>query len=121
MPSITASDITSRTRGIMKVYAARDYVDTAFRKDKMVEVNIPEYFPTTPKDGEKDVIVVPSGYFVNTNFPVTQSSLNVIHSMILPIQEGTIAPVRFKKGATFLLTYPSGKIESGYLTFLADV
>ena len=114
------ADITSQIRGQMKVYAAREYEDDTYRTTNYVEVNIPEYLPTTPQDDSNTVLVVESNYFVNSNYPVTQDALEIAHSLSLPLKKGTIAPLCFHKGAEFLLTYPTGKIEEGYLEFLAD-
>jgi len=120
MGSGVGNNITSTIRGQMKVYAARDYIDVTRRVDNYVQVNVPEYLPTTPQDDSYTNIVVQSGYFMNTNYPVTQDIIKSVHYLTLPIMHGTFAPVRFKKGAEFMLYYPTGKVEEGYLVFLND-
>ena len=120
MGSSKSSYITKSTRAQMKVYAARDYIDITRRLDNYVEVNVPEYLPTTPQDDKYTDIAIESNFFLNTNYPVTQDVIKAIHYMKLPLMAGTYAPVRFKKGAEFLLIYPTEKVEEGYLIFLSD-
>ncbi|WP_300943391.1 hypothetical protein [uncultured Duncaniella sp.] len=104
----------------MKVYAARDYVDDTARWNNTVEVNIPEYMPTVPQDDKSNDIIIESGYFLNSNYPVTQDLITAKHYLTLPLLAGTYAPVRFHKGAEFVLHYPTGKVEEGYLIFIKD-
>lgn len=113
-------DITTDTRSTMKVYASRDYKDDKYRSTNYVSVNSPEYLPTTPQNDEKSEQVMPSNYFVNSNFPVTADKITSTNDIGLPIMAGTYCPVRFNKGAEFLLVYPSGKLEDGFLIFLRD-
>lgn len=120
MGSGVGNNITSTIRSQMKVYAARDYIDVDRRIDNYVQVNVPEYLPTTPQDDQYTDIVIESGYFANSNYPVTQDVVKSVHYLTLPIMKGTYAPVRFKKGAEFLLIYPTGKVEEGFLIFIAD-
>jgi len=117
----TGSTIQDPERAMMKVYAARDYKDDDYRKDNYVEVNLPEYLPTTPKNDEYTEMVIPADYFANQNFPVTQDVVESKHCTGLPLLRGTVCPVRFNKGAEFILYYPTGKLEEGYLVFLCDV
>ena len=114
------SDITTDTRSTMKVYASRDYKDDKYRKTNYVAINSPEYLPTTPQNDEETEQVVPSGYFVNSNFPITQEVVKSTNDIQMPLLAGSYCPVRFNKGAEFLLIYPSGKLEDGYLLFLRD-
>ena len=114
------NDITTDTRSTMKVYASRDYKDDKYRSTNYVAVNAPEYLPTTPQNDEYTEQVVPANYFANSNFPVTQDVVKSTHDVGLPLMAGTYCPVRFNKGAEFLLVYPSGKLEDGYLIFLRD-
>lgn len=113
-------DIITDTRSTMKVYASRDYKDDTYRKTNYVCINMPEYLPTTPQNDEEAETVVPSEYFVNSNFPVTQDVVKTTNDIPLPLMSGTVCPVRFNKGAEFLLIYPTGKIEEGYLVFIRD-
>lgn len=112
--------LTSTERLQMKVYAARDYVDDTARWNNTVEVNIPEYMPTVPQDDKSNDIIIESGYFLNSNYPVTQDLITAKHYLTLPLLAGTYAPVRFHKGAEFVLHYPTGKVEEGYLIFIKD-
>lgn len=114
------SPIISQGRNVMKVYAARDYKDIKRRVDNMIQVNLPEYFPTVPKDDKYTELAINPDYFVNKNFPVTTNVVKSPHYLILPLLPGTTAPVRFNKGAEFMLFYPTGKIEEGYLLFMKD-
>ena len=114
------SPIINPNRGMMKVYAARDYIDDTYRKDNTVEVNVPEYKPTIPQDDNYTNVNLSSGYFVNKNYPATDGLLKSKHSISLPLLHGTHAPVRFNKGAEFLLIYPTGKIQDGFLLFIKD-
>lgn len=120
MGSSKGNRFTSTERTVMKVYAARDYIDITRRTDDTVEVNLPEYMPTQPQDNQYTDIVVQSNYFVNDNYPVTQDTIKALHYLKLPLMHGTICPVRFNKGAEFLLLYPTGKVEEGHLIFLHD-
>ena len=120
MGSGVGNNITSAQRSQMKVYAARDYIDVVRRIDNYVQVNVPEYMPTTPQDDKYSEIAIQSDYFANTNYPVTQDIVKAVHYLTLPIMHGTYAPIRFRKGAEFLLVYPTGKVEEGYLIFLRD-
>lgn len=115
------NDITTDTRSTMKVYASRDYKDDKYRKTNYVSVNSPEYLPTTPQNDGTMEQVMPANYFANSNFPVTEGDIVTSSNDIgMPLMAGTYCPVRFNKGAEFLLVYPSGKIEDGYLIFIRD-
>lgn len=117
---LNSTDIINDTRSTMKVYASRDYKDDKYRSTNYVCVNSPEYLPTTPQNDEETEQVMPADYFVNSNFPVTQDVVTSTNDIGLPLMAGTYCPVRFNKGAEFLLVYPSGKLEDGYLIFLRD-
>ena len=117
---LNSTDIINDTRSTMKVYASRDYKDDKYRSTNYVCVNSPEYLPTTPQNDEETEQVMPADYFVNSNFPVTQDVVTTTNDIGLPLMAGTYCPVRFNKGAEFLLVYPSGKLEDGYLIFLRD-
>ena len=118
-----SAEITSADRATMKVYAARDYIDDKYRRDNFVEVNLPEYVPTTPKDDETVEMELPKAedYYLNDNFPQLEEKIEFQHCLALPIYKGSWAPVRFNKGAEFLLIYPTGKIEAGFLFFIRNV
>ena len=107
-------------RGTMHVYAARDYRDANYRKDDNVEVNAPEYMPTTPQNAEFVNISIPKTYFANKNFPATRPTIKSLHFMRVKILEGTRCPARFNKGAEFILIYIGGKVEDGRLIFIKD-
>ena len=110
--------IVSGDRCFMKVYVARDYIDEDYRKTDVIEVNIPEYLPTVPQDDQYTEMVAEKGYFKNLNWPITQEVIRSTHYMKFPIMNGTYAPVRMRKGAEFMLCYPTGKIDDGYLIFM---
>lgn len=112
--------LTSTERLEMRVYAARDYIDDKARWKNTVEVNLPEYMPTIPQDDETTEIIIEAGYFLNSNYPVTQDVIVSMHYLEIPLLAGTYAPVRFHKGAEFVLHYPTGKVEEGYLIFIKD-
>ena len=76
--------------------------------------------PTVPQDDKSNDIIIESGYFLNSNYPVTQDLITAKHYLTLPLLAGTYAPVRFHKGAEFVLHYPTGKVEEGYLIFIKD-
>ena len=114
------NSITARSRGMMKVYAARDYVDNNYRRTNYVEVNLPEFMPTTPLDNAVVDLNLDQNYFCNKNFPKTEDSIKISHYLTLPLHQGTNTPVRFHKGAEFLLLYPTGKIEDGFMIYLKD-
>lgn len=118
---MTGNEITAVERAQMQVYAARDYVDDDYRRTDTVEVNMPEYLPTTPQNDEYTNIVLPTNYFINKNYPTTEQVLKNNHCLGLPLIHGTYCPVRFHKGAVFILYYSTGKIEEGALQFLRDV
>ena len=110
--------ITRPDRGEMKVYVARDYIDDKYRRTNKVEVNLPEYMPTVPMDDQYTETVVEKGYFANTNYPVTQEIIRSQHYIELPVEKGSYAPIRMRKGTEFMLLYATGKIEEGTLIFI---
>ncbi len=110
--------ITRPDRGEMKVYVARDYIDDKYRKTNYVQVNLPEYMPTVPMDDQSTETVVAKGYFLNENYPVTQEIIKSVHCLDLPVQKGSYAPIRMRKGSEFMLLYATGKIEEGSLVFI---
>ena len=116
--------ITGSDRAMMQAYAARDYIDDRCRTTNYVEVNVPEYTPTLPQNAEFENLVLQGGYFVNSNFPVTQSVIKAKNFLTLPIMKGQKCPTTFRKGTIFLLFYPTGKIEEGrvmFMTYPTDV
>ena len=118
--SAQQSPIISQGRNMMKVYAARDYLDITSRHDTYVQVNVPEYLPTVPQDDKYTSITISPDYFANKNFPVTANVIKSVHYLTLPLLTGVRTPVRFNKGAEFLLIFPTGKVEEGYLVFIKD-
>lgn len=110
----------SGLRGVLKVYAARDYKDDRCRRESFVEVNAPEFFPTMPQNAKHVNIVVPNNYFANANFPTTRETLKSLHYLRIELLEGSRCPARFNKGAEFMLLYIGGKIEEGRLVFIRD-
>ena len=104
--------------GVWKVYASRDYDLTTRRVDEYVEVNLPEYMPTIPQDGNYTNYAITTGYFVNENYPNAAGVVKSVHYIKLPILRGTICPVIFPKGSVFLLFTPTDKIEEGYLVYV---
>lgn len=114
------SPIISQGRNMMKVYAARDYKDITHRNSKYVQVNLPEYLPTVPQDDKYTELTITPDYFVNKNFPVTAKVIKSQHFLTLPLMWGARCPTRFNKGAEFLLFFPTGKIEEGFLFFIKD-
>lgn len=113
--------LTASERGMMKAYAARDYSDENWRKVNFVDVNLPEYLPTVPQDNEYTEVVATKGYFRNENYPVTQEVIRSQHHYTLPIMEGTKAPTRMKKRTEFLLLFPTGIVEEGYLIYMRHI
>lgn len=105
-------------KNIMKAYAARAYTILNPRKTNYIEVNVPEYVPTLPKDNNIVNMTVSGSYFVNTNYPITQGRVITTHAIELPLARGTNCPTLFDKGTTFLLLIPNTKIEEGYLIYL---
>ena len=114
----SSNQIVAGDRLMMKVYVARDYIDDMYRKTDVVEVNLPEFFPTVPMDDQYTEVVAEKGYFKNTNWPITQEVIRSTHYMKLPLMNGTYAPVRMRKGSEFLLIYPTGRIDDGHLVFI---
>lgn len=105
-------------KSIMQVYAAKAYTSSSPRKTAYIEVNIPEYLPTLPKDDKITNLTAPASYFVNTNYPKTKGNIKTSHSVALPLARGSSCPTIFKKGTAFILMCPSPKIEEGYLFYI---
>lgn len=105
-------------KNMMKVYAARAYTKKRPRTTKYVDINIPEYLPTIPKDNNETHTTLSSGYFVNSNYPITQGTVTTTHYLSLPLLGGTSCPTIFPKGTEFLLFIPTMKIEEGYLMYI---
>lgn len=103
---------------VMKAYAARAYTIINPRTTKYVEVNVPEYTPTLPKDNQNVNVSISGSYFVNTNYPITQGVVTTTHALSLPILSATTCPYTFPKGTQFLLLVPTKKIEEGYLLYI---
>lgn len=110
----------STNGGVWKVYASRDYDEKTPRMTNFVEVNIPEYMPTIPQDGEYTNVSIRSNYFVNKNYPNATGTIKSVHSISLPLLKGTTCPVYFLKGARFLLYTPTTKIEEGFLLYIGE-
>lgn len=106
--------------GVWKVYASREYTPESPRTDHFVEVNLQEYMPTLPQDGNYTNVALQSGYFVNSNYPNTTGTVKSVHYMKLPLLAGTTCPVIFPKGTSFLLFTPTTKIEEGYLLYIGE-
>lgn len=105
---------------VWKAYAARDYTPTDPRLDQYIEVNLPEYMPTLPQDGNHTNFSLQSGYFVNTNYPNVTGTVKTVHYMKLPLLQGTLCPRLFSKGSVFLLFTPTSKVEEGYLIYAGE-
>lgn len=112
------SVFSSTTRQIMTVYAARDYDASRPRLTNYVQVNIPEYSPTIPKDEYTENVGLSGSFFVNENYPVTIPSVTLSHYLELPLVRGTTCPVYFEKDTPFLLVCPTLKIEEGKLIYI---
>lgn len=110
----------SKNGGVWKVYAAHDYDDKNPRTDNYVEVNLPDYMPTIPQDGNYTNVPISSKYFVNDNYPNSAGTVKSTHYLKLPLLQGTVCPVYFPKGSVFLLFTPTTKIEEGYLLFVTS-
>lgn len=106
--------------GVWKVYASRDYTPSNPRTTNRVEVNLPDYMPTVPQDGNYTNISVQTGYFVNNNYPNATGTVKSVHYMALPLLKGTVCPTLFSKGTVFLLFTPTTKIEEGYLLYVGE-
>lgn len=112
------STIRTSNKQIMKVFAAREYDLSHPRLTNYVEVNIPEYTPTIPRDANRETFALTPRYCVNTNFPVNSNAITIAHYVKLPLVKGSHCPVYFKKDTPFLLLSPSGRIEDGYLLYI---
>ena len=111
------SIISTENKQILKVYAARKY-DEWRPCYGYVEVNIPEYLPSTPKDNGVERIGLNRNLFANPNYPANANSIEISHSLNLKILMGTSYPIYFEKGTEFLLLTHSGEIEDGYLMII---
>ncbi len=112
------STFTRATRQIMKVYAARAYTPKRPRLTNFVEVNIPEFSPTIPKDDQYELVGLNGSFFANRNYPTTVPQVKLAHCLNLPLLRGTSCPVYFEKDTPFLLILPTLKIEEGYLLYI---
>ena len=110
--------LQNAAKQVMKVYAARDYDLERPRLTNYVEVNIPEYTPTIPRDDQYEQIGLSGGYFVNENFQVTTGNIKINHFLTLPLLRGTICPVYFKKDTAFILFTPTTRLEDGFLLYI---
>lgn len=114
---MTISTIQTNNKQIMKVYSAKNYTKK-HPCTGTVEFNAPEFLPSTPMDNGKEYIGLHRNIFVNTNYPVISSHVEISHSIELPILAGTNYPTVFSKGTPFLLLTPTGEIEDGYLIYI---
>ena len=114
---MTISTIRTNNKQIMKVYSAKNYTKKHPCTGR-VEFNAPEFLPSTPMDDGKEYIGLHRNIFVNTNYPVISSHVEISHSIELPILAGTNYPTVFSKGTPFLLVTPTGEIEDGYLIYI---
>lgn len=114
---MTISTIQTNNKQIMKVYSAKNYTKNHPCTGR-VEFNAPEFLPSTPMDNGKEYIGLHRNIFVNTNYPVISSHVEISHSIELPILAGTNYPTVFSKGTPFLLLTPTGEIEDGYLIYI---
>lgn len=112
------STITTPDKQVMQVYAARDYDLKHPRLTNSVEINIPEYTPTIPRDDKFEMVGISPSYCVNRNFPVSDTNVKITHYITLPLLRGTQCPVYFDKDTPFLLFTPTGRIEEGYLIYM---
>ncbi len=112
------SIFSSTTRQVMLVYAARDYTPARPRVTNTVQINIPEFSPTIPKDEYYEMVGLNGSFFANKNFPVTMPSVKLAHCLELPLARGTTCPVYFKKDTQFFLICPTLKIEEGRLIYI---
>lgn len=115
---MNVSTIKNSGKQVMKVYAARDYDFKRPRLTNFVEINIPEYVPTIPRDDKFEQVGVNGGYCVNSNFPNTTGVVKMTHYISLPLLRGTTCPVYFKKDTPFILFTPTSRIEDGYLLYI---
>ena len=111
------SIIDTANKQILKVYAARTY-DEYYPCYGYVEVNVPEYLPSTPQNNGTEQFGLNRRLFANTNYPSISKSVNISHSLNLKILKGTSYSRYFPKGTEFLLLTPSGEIEDGYLMMI---
>ena len=112
------STIDAPSKQVLQVYAARTYDYKNPRFTNYVEVNVPEYVPTIPRDNAYETLGLASTFCANKNFPVNNTSIKVTHYLTLPLLRATQCPVYFPKDTPFLLFCPSGKIEEGYLLYI---
>lgn len=110
--------IKPASKQVMTVYAARNYDYKNPRLTNYIEVNIPEYTPTIPRDDRFETIGISTSYCVNQNFPKSDSSVRIVHFIKLPLLRGTTCPTYFNKDTPFLLLCPTGRIEEGYLIYI---
>lgn len=116
--SNTSSVIEQSGKQVMKVYAARDYDARNPRLTNYVEINLPEFTPTIPKDDQYEQISISSGYCLNQNFPINGETVRLSHSILLPLLRGTSCPVYFPKNTPFILFTPTTRLEDGYLLYI---
>lgn len=114
----SSSIINQSGKQVMKVYAARDYDAARPRLTNYVEINLPEYTPTIPKDDQYEQISISSGYCLNQNFPINGETVKLSHSITLPLLRGTTCPVYFPKNTAFILFTPTTRLEDGYLLYI---
>ena len=112
------STIEASGKQVMKVYAARDYDVKRPRLTNYVEINLPEYVPTIPKDDQFEQLGISGGYCLNQNFPSTGSTVKLTHCISLPLMRGTTCPVYFPKNTAFLLFTPTSRLEDGFLMYI---
>lgn len=115
---MSVSTITDVTKQVTKVYAARDYNADRPRVDRFIEINIPEYAPTIPKDDKYEMVSISGSYFYNSNYPITSGAIKMAHCLKLPLLRGTTCPIYFEKGTPFLLFTPTTKLEEGFLLYI---
>jgi len=116
--TLKVNTIKTTDKQVMKVYAARDYDLKHPRLTNYVDINIPEYTPTIPRDDKFEMIGISSNYCANSNFPINDTSVEVTHYITLPLLRGTQCPVYFNKDTPFLLFTPTGRLEEGYLLYM---
>ena len=111
------SIIDTANKQILKVYAARTY-NKWHPCTGYVEINVPEYLPSTPQNNGTEQFGLNKRLFANTNYPAISKAVNISHSITLKILQGTEYSRYFSKGTEFLLLTPSGEIEDGYLIMI---
>lgn len=105
---------------VMRVYSAETISSEGLTK---LKVNIPELFPTLLKDDKDSTLTIQNGYFLNTNYPPTSSTIKISNYLTMNIgykikyEEITQEPERLKvtKGQPFIMLSPTRRLEDSVL------